>query len=54
MSTEYYVTVDGDRVEGPFDQKDEARRRAAELSTNEIFLTYMVETVDTSDVTAQD
>ncbi|MFB6210157.1 MAG: hypothetical protein ABEI76_01325 [Halobacteriales archaeon] len=54
MSTEYYVTVDGDRVEGPFDRKKEARRRAAELSTNEIYLTYMVEAATAGGSTAQD
>lgn len=46
MSRVYYVTVDGDRVEGPFEERGEARRRAAELSTNEIYLTYTVEAAE--------
>lgn len=41
--TEYYVTVDGDRVEGPFESHRAAKRRADQLMTNEVGLTYEVE-----------
>lgn len=49
MAKQYYVTVNGDRIEGPFDDQDCARRRAAELSTNEVYLTYLVEAVDANE-----
>lgn len=46
MGQRFYVTVDGDRFEGPFPDRKQAKRRAAELTTNEVYLTYAVEAVD--------
>lgn len=43
--TEYYVTVQGERVDGPFESRRAAKRRADELMTNEVGLTYEVEAV---------
>lgn len=43
--TVYYVTHGGERVEGPFESRREAKRRADELMTNEVGLSYEVEPV---------
>lgn len=43
--TEYYVTHRGERVDGPFESRRAAKRRADELMTNEVGLTYRVEVV---------
>ena len=40
--TEFYVTVDGNVVEGPFETRKEAKRRQDELSTNEVGVRYRV------------
>lgn len=45
MPTVYYVTVNGDRVAGPFESRKEAKREADSRSTNEVNLTYGVESV---------
>jgi hypothetical protein len=39
---EYYVTVGGRRVEGPFGDRQAAKRRADELNTNEVGTNYTV------------
>ncbi|GAA0669350.1 hypothetical protein GCM10009020_14150 [Natronoarchaeum mannanilyticum] len=41
--SEYYVTLNGDRVAGPFDSRAEAKRWADEEGTNEVGLNYLVE-----------
>lgn len=41
--TVYYVVLDEDRIDGPFDSRDAAKARADELTTNEVGLQYMVE-----------
>jgi hypothetical protein len=43
VPTVYYVTVNGDRVAGPFESRKEAKREADSRSTNEVNLTYSVE-----------
>lgn len=43
--TVYYVTHRGERVEGPFESRREAKRLADELMTNEVGLAYEVEPV---------
>jgi hypothetical protein len=45
VPTVYYVTVNGDRVAGPFENRKEAEREADTRSTNEVGLTYGVESV---------
>lgn len=45
MPTVYYVTVNGNRVAGPFETRKEAKREADTRSTNEVSLTYNVESV---------
>lgn len=40
--TEYYVTVDGEAVEGPFETRTAAKRRRDELNTNEVGGRYRV------------
>jgi len=45
VPTVYYVTVNGDRVAGPFEGRKEAKREADSRSTNEVNLTYEVESV---------
>jgi hypothetical protein len=40
--TTYYVTVDGDRVAGPFETRAAAKRRCDELNTNEVGGRYTV------------
>ena len=40
---EYYVTIAGDRVAGPFETRAAAKRRAATETTNEVGLNYSVE-----------
>ena len=42
----YYVTMDGDRVEGPYDTHAEAKRTADELNTHEVNMEYRVEGVE--------
>jgi len=49
MATRFFVTVDGDRVAGPFDSRPEARRIAVERATNEVHLQYRVEAVVAGD-----
>jgi hypothetical protein len=44
--SEFYVTVDGERVEGPFDDRGAAKRRAADLNTTDVGATYRVQKVD--------
>jgi hypothetical protein len=39
----YYVVSGESVVEGPFETYDEAQRRRADLSTNEVGVTYRVE-----------
>ena len=41
--SEYYVTLNGDRVAGPFDTREEAKQWADEEGTNEVGLNYLVE-----------
>lgn len=41
--SEFYVTLDGDPVAGPFESRSEAKRYADEQNTNEVALTYTVE-----------
>lgn len=41
--SEFYVTLSGDRVAGPFETRAEAKRYADEQNTNEVALTYTVE-----------
>lgn len=41
--SEYYVTLDGDSVAGPFETRGEAKRYADEQNTNEVGQTYTVE-----------
>ncbi len=41
--SEYYVTLNGDRVAGPFDSRTEAKQWADEEGTNEVGLNYLVE-----------
>jgi hypothetical protein len=38
----YYVTVDGEEVEGPFENRKEAQRRRDDLNTNEVGGRYRV------------
>lgn len=45
VPTVYYVTVNGDRVAGPYESRKEAKREADSRSTNEVNLTYGVESV---------
>jgi hypothetical protein len=45
VPTVYYVTMNGDRVAGPYDTRKEAKREADSRSTNEVNLTYGVESV---------
>jgi len=45
----YYVTCFEDRVAGPFDSREEAKRLADEENTTEIGDNYGVERVDESD-----
>jgi hypothetical protein len=45
VPTVYYVTVNGNRVAGPFESRKEAKREADTRSTNEVNLTYGVESV---------
>ena len=40
--SEYYVTVDGEAVEGPFETRAAAKRRRDELNTNEVGGRYRV------------
>ena len=47
--SEYYVTLNGDRVAGPFDTRKEAKRWADEEGTNEVGLNYLVERADGED-----
>jgi hypothetical protein len=42
----YYVVLDGDRVAGPFETRNEAKREADTRSTNEIMLSYGVEAAE--------
>ena len=42
----YYVSMDGDRVEGPYDSHAEAKRTADELNTHEVNMEYRVEGVE--------
>ena len=46
MARVYYVTYEGDQVDGPFDSKKEAKARADELMTNEVGLNYDVTAVE--------
>lgn len=41
--SEYYVTLNGERVAGPFDSRAAAKRWADEEGTNEVGLNYLVE-----------
>ena len=45
MGVQYYVYLGEKRVEGPFDSHKAANRRAAELATNEVGLSYRVKRV---------
>lgn len=45
MGTRFYVTVEDDRVEGPFETRSEARSVAAQRATNEVHLQFRVEAV---------
>ena len=45
VPTVYYVTVNGNRVAGPYESRKEAKREADTRSTNEVNLTYGVESV---------
>jgi hypothetical protein len=45
VPTVYYVTVNGNRVAGPYESRKEAKREADTRSTNEVNLTYGVEAV---------
>ena len=38
----YYVTVDGEEVEGPFESRKDAQRRRDDLNTNEVGGRYRV------------
>jgi hypothetical protein len=38
----YYVTVDGEEVDGPFETRKEAQRRRDDLNTNEVGGRYRV------------
>jgi hypothetical protein len=40
--SEYYVMVGSREVEGPFDDRKQAKRRADELNTNEVGTNYTV------------
>jgi hypothetical protein len=46
MAKVYYVTVDGDRVEGPYDERSEAKAIADDLNTHEVNMEYRVEGVE--------
>lgn len=39
---DYYVMVDGTEVEGPFEDRKRAKKRADELNTNEVGGRYRV------------
>lgn len=39
----YYVVSGDSVVEGPFETRDEARKRKADLSTSDVGVTYRVE-----------
>ena len=54
MGTMFYVTVEGDRVEGPYETRDQARAVAAERATNEVHLQFRVEAVTDSGDAAAD
>lgn len=40
---EYYIVANDSVVEGPFDTHEEAKKRRADLSTNEVGVTYRIE-----------
>jgi hypothetical protein len=42
----FYVTVDGERIEGPFEDRASAKRRADDLNTTEVGASYRVERAD--------
>jgi hypothetical protein len=44
--SEFYVTVNGEHVEGPFEDRTSAKRRAADLNTTEVGATYRVQKAD--------
>ncbi len=41
--TAFYVTIDGERVEGPFDDRASAKRVADDLNTHDVGARYRVE-----------
>lgn len=43
---EFYVTVEGDRVAGPFETRAEAKQWAADENTHEVGLSYQVESAN--------
>lgn len=43
---EFYVTVEGDRIAGPFETREAAQRRADDENTYEVGLSYRVERAD--------
>lgn len=49
MTKVYYVTIDGDRVEGPFETRAAAKSVADERTTHEVNMTYTVEGVAEDD-----
>jgi hypothetical protein len=45
VSKVYYVTMNGDRVEGPYETRAEAKEVADDLNTHEVLMEYRVEGV---------
>jgi hypothetical protein len=43
VATVYYVVVNGNRVAGPYETREAAKREADTRSTNEVNLVYGVE-----------
>ena len=49
MPKVYYVVVNGDRVDGPYETRATAKSVADDRSTHEINMTYTVEGVEEDD-----
>ena len=40
--SEYYVTIDGERIEGPFEDRASAKRVADDLNTHDVGARYRI------------
>lgn len=48
MTKVYYVTINGDRIEGPYETRAEAKAVADDKTTHDVNMTYRVEGVEES------